>query len=160
MLEDLGKLACELEWCLKCVCHTPDAWDLAGLYKPFSDVCGTTTTEAHRPLLATYWENQNSSFCCQCLACTQCITYDPMWRMWHVAPFVFSTKAVFYCTTGAGNHIGWLHIYMWGTSQWFGTLMWLTVLRPIGETVLLMTICIHGCPEDNIVLVQGCYPQC
>ena len=34
MLEDLGKLACELEWCLKCVCHTPDAWDLAGLEPP------------------------------------------------------------------------------------------------------------------------------
>ena len=24
------------------------------------------------------WENQNSSFCCQCSAFTQCITYDPM----------------------------------------------------------------------------------
>ena len=70
----------------------------------------------------TYWEKQNFSLCCQCSACTQCIAYDPMWSMRHVAPFVYSKKAVFYCTTGAGDHIGWLHIYMWGNSQWFGTL--------------------------------------
>ena len=88
--------------------------------------------------------------------------------MWHVAPFVFSKKVVFYCMTKSGNHIGRLHIYMWCDFELSDSLSEVCVrdlqcydpLEKLYYSMNYEPICIHCCSEDNLVSVQGCYPQC
>ena len=79
-----------------------------GHYKPFSDVHGTTTTEAHRPSLANVLGEPkffpllfaSVQHICNVSLMIQCE------EMQHVAPFVFSKKVAFYCMTAPGDLIG------------------------------------------------------
>ena len=81
----------------------------------FSDVYETTTTEAHCPSLAKHTGKtktlpfvasvQHVRSVSVMIQCEEC-------GIWHLlySPIKLSS-------------IGWLHTYMWGNSQWFGTHM-------------------------------------
>ena len=153
--------------------HLPDPIPASdGHYKSFSNNYSTTTTEAHHPSLAKCTGRTkilpsvtNVQHVCNVSLMIQCEECG-MWRLLY-SPRKLSSIAQQELVTILDDYTFTCGATL-SDSELSGSLSKVCICDlqcydPLEKLYYSMNydpICIHCCSEDNIVSVQGCYPQC
>ena len=153
--------------------HLPDPTPASdGHYKQFSDVYGKATTEAHRPsiakrtgrnkslpFVASVQHVRNVTLMIQCEECG-------MWRLLYSLRKLSSTARQNLVTIlddftfTCGATVSDLELSDSLSDVCVRDVQCYDPLEKLYYSMNYEPICIHCCSEDNLVSVQGCYPQC
>ena len=162
-----------LRRCFSQVHHLPDPIPAPdGHYKPFSDVYGKTTTEAHHPSLAKHTGRarslpivvsvqhvRNVALMIQCeKCCTRHLLYSPRKLSSTAKQELVAILDNYTFTCGAS-----LNDLELSGSLSEDCVCDIQCYDPLEKLYYLMNydpIYIYCCSEENLVSVQGCYPQC